>query len=64
MWIAAENTEQALQEVSVVMDRTASEFVDTWDEVKNSSIGEYAEKIRNNDPDFADELLDILEWGV
>lgn len=64
MWIEAENTEQALQEVAVVMDRTASEFVDTWDEVKNSSIGEYAEKIRNNDPDFADELLDILEWGV
>lgn len=64
MWIAAENTEQALQEVSVVMDRTASEFVDTWEEVKNSSIGEYAKKIRNNDPDFAEELLDILEWGV
>lgn len=64
MWIEAVNTEQALQEVVVVMDRTASEFFDTWEEVKNSSIGEYAEKIRNNDPDFAEELLDILEWGV
>lgn len=66
MWRAAEKTDEALQEAVETMNNAASEFEITWDEIKDSthSIGDGAAKIRENNPDFADELLDLLEWGI
>lgn len=66
MWIEAENTDKALKEAVVMMDKTANEFVDTWEEIKEGSDRrkDYVEKIRNQNKDFADELSDLLEWGI
>lgn len=66
MWIEAENTDKALKEAVVMMDKTANEFVDTWEEIKEGSDRrkDYVEKIRNQNKGFADELSDLLEWGI
>lgn len=66
MWIEAENTDKALKEAVVMMDNVANEFADTWKEISEGSDRrkEYAANIRNHNKDFADELSDLLEWGI
>lgn len=66
MWIEAENTEKAIQEAYIMMEKTATEFEDAWSEIKDGSERrkESTEKIKKNDKKFADELSDLLEWGV
>lgn len=66
MWIEAENTDKALKEAVVMMDKTANEFVDTWKEIKEGSARrkDYAGKIRKQNTDYADELSDLIEWGI
>lgn len=66
MWIEAENTDKAIQEVYVIMDKAANEFSDTWNEFVEGSENrmQYVEKIRTNNKEFADELADLLEWGI
>ena len=66
MWIEAENTDKALKEAVVMMDNTANAFVDTWEEIKEGSDRrkDYAEKIRNQNKNFANELSDLIEWGI
>lgn len=63
MWIAVEETERAINEVYVIMDTAALEFLNTWTEIKEGSARRqrYAESIRTNDKEFADELLTLLE---
>lgn len=65
MWIEAERTEVAIKEVYIIMDRTAVEFIDTWEEIKELSEKNsiHIKKIRKNKSDFAEELSDLLEWG-
>lgn len=66
MWIEAENTDKALKEAVVMMDKTANEFVDTWEEIKEGSDRrkDYAGKIRKRNKDYADEFSDLIEWGI
>lgn len=66
MWIEAENTDKALKEAVVMMDKTANEFADTWEEIKEGSDRrkDYAGKIRKRNKDYADELSDLIEWGI
>ena len=66
MWIEAENTNRAIQEAYQALERAASEFMLTWDEIRDGSARrrEYAGRITENDPSLAEKLLDILEWGV
>ncbi|AFS77512.1 hypothetical protein Curi_c04370 [Gottschalkia acidurici 9a] len=65
MWIAAENIDKAIEEVYVIMEKAAEDFVDTWNEIREGSEKrrEYIDKINKDDGDFAQELLDLIEWG-
>ncbi len=66
MWIEAENTEQSLAETFTIMEETAAVFVDTWEEIKESSMQrkEYAGRLKENHPEDTDDILDLLEWGM
>jgi len=66
MWIEAENTEKAIQEAYQSMETAVIEFSDTWEEIKSGSESRNrsADAIRENNKDFANELLDTLEWGI
>lgn len=65
MWIEAENTDKAIEEVYIIMEKTAEDFVNTWNEIREGSAkrGEYIDKIKEHDSDFAQELSDLIEWG-
>lgn len=65
MWIAAENTDKAIEEVYIIMEKTAEDFIDTWNEIREGSVKrrEYIDKIKEDDSSFAKELLDLIEWG-
>lgn len=65
MWIAAENTHKAMEEVYVTMEKAVEDFVYTWDEIRQGSEkrGEYIDKIKKDNSDFTQELLDLMEWG-
>lgn len=66
MWIEAENTEKVIQETYIIMKKTATEFESAWNETKEGSKSrrESAGRIKKNNKEYADELLDLLEWGV
>lgn len=66
MWIEAENTEKAIKEAYNSMEVAITEFSDAWEEIKSGSEDRKrsANKIRTGNKEFANELLDILEWGV
>ena len=65
MWITAESTDKAIQEVYRIAEKTTYEFAQAWNEICAGSEKrrEYAEKINQNNPELANELLDILRWG-
>lgn len=65
MWIEAENTHKAIEEVYVAMDKTMEEFIYTRNEIMEGSETrrKYIDKIKKNDNDFAQELSELLEWG-
>lgn len=65
MWIAAENTDKAIEEVYVIMEKVAEDFVDTWNEIREGSEKrrQYIDNIKENNSDFTEELSDLLEWG-
>lgn len=66
MWIEAENTEKAIQETYIVMEKAAIEFSDTWKEIREGSQSRRSsiDSIRMNDKEFADEISDLLDWGI
>ncbi len=66
VWLEAENTDKALKDAVLMMDRTANEFFITWEEIKEGSDRrkESAGKIREKNKEFADELSDLIEWGI
>lgn len=65
MWIAAENTDKAIKEVYSVMEKTGKEFVKTWNEIRDGSEKrkKYIDKMKKKNSDFAQELVDFIEWG-
>lgn len=65
MWIAAESTDKAIEEVYAIMEKVAEDFVDTWNEIKEGSEKrrQYIDNIKENNSDFTEELSDLLEWG-
>lgn len=63
MWIAAENTGQAIQEVYVVMEKSAEEFVRSWSVIITSLDNITSDVITSaeeHNEGLIDELLDIL----
>lgn len=65
MWIEAENTDKSIEEVYIIMEKTAEDFVNTWNEIREGSVKrrEYIDKIKEDDSNFTKELLDLIEWG-
>lgn len=63
MWITAENTNKAIEEVYFIMEKATKDFLDTWNEIREGSLKrrEYMDKIIENNSDFAKELLDLIE---
>lgn len=66
MWIEAENTDKAIREAYVVMDMAAVEFASAWAEIQEGSKNRRycIDQIKEKDKDFADELADLIEWGI
>lgn len=64
-WIEAERTAEALNEVYVIMEKTATEFTETWNEIIEGSErrGVYISKIRENNKSLAEGLLESLNGG-
>lgn len=64
MWIEAENAGQAIDKAYSLIPITAESFVSAWNEVLEGADRrtEYITKIKDNDSDFANELLYLLEW--
>lgn len=65
MWIEAENTDKAIEKVYVAMKKAAEDFANAWYEVKEGSPERkgYIDRIKENDIEFSQELLDIIVWG-
>lgn len=65
MWIVAESTNKAIEEVYGMMEKAAEEFVHAWGEIRGGSEKrrKYIEKIKEKDSDFSKELLDLINWG-
>lgn len=65
MWIEAQSTCKAIDEVYILMDKTAMLFLEAWNEMENNSksIKKGINNLRENDPDAANELLEGMKWG-
>ncbi len=66
MWIEAQNTERALQELYCAVERSAFEFEETWQEIESGSEERKrsVDKMIENNKDLADEISELLEWGI
>lgn len=66
MWIAAEDTEKAISEIHMIMEKTTEDFVNTWNEITEGSLRRknYIDDITENNGDLAKELSHLLEWGT
>ena len=60
MWIEAENTEDAIQEVYVVSQYAIQEFYNSWEQIQKSlsNISSGIDNLRKKDPNYARELSD------
>lgn len=65
MWIAAEEVEKSLDDAKVVVECAANEMIDYLVDIQEGSERRkaYIDRIIAKDKVFADELLDIMEWG-
>ena len=65
MWIAAEDTEQALNYAYNIMEKTTKEFSKNVTDIKNSlnNIGEISIEIAEKNPGLIEDISDIIEWS-
>ena len=66
MWKEAENTEKAIQEAYQCMEVAIAEFLNAWEEISAGSASRRVDidSIKTKNKDFAEELLDLTEWGM
>lgn len=64
-WIAAETTEQTINEAIEMMKKTAEMSIEVWEESKQAlhNIGEYKNDIKKHNHGLIDDISDILTWG-
>jgi len=62
-WVAAEKTEETIQEVFVTMENTTIIFINTWEANMRSmqNISAYKKGIDKHNPDLNSQILDILK---
>lgn len=65
MWIEAEATEQAMERLYVVAEKSAEYFVASCEVISESieRIGDLVPEVERNNPGLIDEMKDILQWG-
>lgn len=65
MWIEAEATEQAMEQLYVVAEKSAEYFVASCEVISRSieHIGDTVPEVERNNPGLIDEMKDILQWG-
>ena len=65
MWIEAQDTERAINEMTSAAEKSIIFFVNTWEENLESfeRIGEYAPEAERRNPGLINDIKDILKWG-
>lgn len=65
MWIAAESTEETLNQAYNVMEQTVEEFSKAVNDINASlnNIGEVSKNIEEKNPGLINDLSEIIEWG-
>ena len=65
MWIAAESTEETLNQAYNVMEHTAEVFFKAVNDINTSlnNIGEVSKNIEEKNPGLINDLSEIIEWG-
>lgn len=65
MWIAAESTEETLNQAYNVMEHTAEVFLNAVNDINTSlnNIGEVSKSIEEKNPGLINDLSEIIEWG-
>lgn len=65
MWIAAESTEETLNQAYNVMEHTAEVFLNAVNDINTSlnNIGEVSKNIEEKNPGLINDLSEIIEWG-
>lgn len=64
MWISAEETGKTLEEAYLVMEESIQSYSDAISDICKSvdNINESIDAIVKNTPDFAEKMLDVLDW--
>ena len=65
MWIEAEATEQAMEQLYVVAEKAAEYLFASCEVISGSieHIGDTVPEVERNNPGLIDEMKDILQWG-
>lgn len=65
MWIAADNTGEALQELYCVMEKSGERFSNEWVIIKGSldNLSDHLLEAENKNPGLTSQMLDALKWG-
>ena len=65
MWIAAEDTGKAIDELMSIAENSMAFCADSIDEIEENlnKIDSYMDSIREHNPELIDEISDILKWG-
>lgn len=65
MWIQAENTGKVIEETYKQAEKSAKEFSRVYLETKEDlkEMNGYISKLKEENPEAIEGLLDILEWG-
>lgn len=63
MWVSAENSSKAVEEVTAIAKESILYFADSWDSISAdmSSVADKDEDINNNNPALMDEIKNILD---
>lgn len=65
MWIAAESTGETIEEAYAMMEKTASFYIDSMEEMEGNlkKISEYVPTIEEKNPGLLSDIKDLLTWG-
>lgn len=65
MWIEAEATAQAMEQLYAVAEKSAEYFVESCKDISErvEHIGDIAPEAERKNPGLIDEMKDILQWG-
>lgn len=65
MWKAAMSTAEAIEEVKVIMEKTAVYAIETWEENTKSmeNVGKSIVGIKKHNPELINDITEILKWG-